>query len=598
MWSQQGVPRIEPRQLLFQKMDIRDRLNYGILVLVVGILNSVQAAPDSYGAFAEPVFEPLPDFKSILLAAVTVLIALYLTFWGGIEPPQGYNSRSTLYLSLWVVSGTLGGILSVFLPSVGSFIGSAFGGLLLGAWIWCLQTGGVVKTPPTRALLLLVATILPAFLSLFLRKPVLALTTSFGSPFLAFLTVDLVIRAGISKGIAVLVTFTNLPPTPRPGIDPPIQVEYKLTNLNLILLLSSLVLGMFGFLTQWCMLLRTENRKAVLKGVGGDGAGSRAGAHHRQLLEVTPTSATMNNRTKDFSKPVGYETVESEDKEKQSRRSIRIVGSPLKVGLLLISFIVLVFTFVLVITTSSTGDWEGTLAYRLANGHFASTSLKQQAKKQRLVFVDLGANRGDSFRVFMQEPNTKYNYTYAKPADREYVEFESYLFEANPFFNEPLLKTKEEFQNRPEGFGPVHIFPSTIVYTKDTVLPFFLDTVNAANDFWGSSILSTHGDSIKSGGVYKDMAAVDIGRFLLMNFLPEDFVVVKMDVEGAEYYLLPHIAEMNAHKVIDHLYVEYHPAALNATEAVTVQQKTQAALKHMEKDGVHAPFYDSAARRK
>ncbi|KAJ3416060.1 hypothetical protein HDV05_003419 [Chytridiales sp. JEL 0842] len=267
-------------------------------------------------------------------------------------------------------------------------------------------------------------------------------------------------------------------------------------------------------------------------------------------------------------------------------------GSPTKLVLLLISVVALVTSLLLFLTTSENGNWEDTLAYKLS-----SKSLNKTPPKQRLVFVDLGANRGDSFRVFMQEPNTKYNYTYAKPEGRSYNEFESYLFEANPFFNKPLLQTKQEFKNR-GNFGEVHIYPSTIVYTKDTVLPFYLDTVNVAKDFWGSSILSTHADSQKSGGIYRDMAAVDIARFLLMNFLPEDHVVVKMDVEGAEYYLLPHIVELNAHLVIDHLYVEYHPAVLNQTEFPAMQQKTQQALKQMAKDGVHTPSYDSAARRK
>ena len=52
--------------------------------------------------------------------------------------------------------------------------------------------------------------------------------------------------------------------------------------------------------------------------------------------------------------------------------------------------------------------------------------------KGRYIFVDLGANRADTLRVFLQWPNSKFNYTFAAPPDgRSPDQAEIFLFEAN-----------------------------------------------------------------------------------------------------------------------------------------------------------------------
>jgi FkbM family methyltransferase len=259
-----------------------------------------------------------------------------------------------------------------------------------------------------------------------------------------------------------------------------------------------------------------------------------------------------------------------------------------KIAVILLGLIIILITILII----SPSHADNVKLFLDKNGLALSKS-----PPQRLVFIDFGANRGDSFRVFMEEPNTKYNYTYAKPDDREYREFESHLFEANPFFNKFLVETKEEFKNRKDKkFGPVIIYPSTIVYTKDTVLPFFVDTLSVEHDFWGSSVLDTYYNPNHPAALKKDLVAIDAARFLLLNFLPEDFVVVKMDIEGAEYDILPHLIEMNAHYNIDHLYVEYHPNFINQTLLPEKADKVNKAIEIMKKAGVHCPHYDSYAR--
>lgn len=119
---------------------------------------------------------------------------------------------------------------------------------------------------------------------------------------------------------------------------------------------------------------------------------------------------------------------------------------------------------------------------------------------------------------------------------------------------------------------------------------FYLDSVNAADGFWGSSTYESHPDAVASGGKGTELSAVNLSRWLLMNTLPHDFVVVKMDIEGAEYQVLPHMAEMAVWSVVDHLFVEWH-------DNLPTDEDRQAAIRGIEKlkaEGVNCPHYDSA----
>eukprot|EP00992_Anisonema_acinus_P011619 TRINITY_DN7567_c0_g1_i2.p2 TRINITY_DN7567_c0_g1~~TRINITY_DN7567_c0_g1_i2.p2 ORF type:complete len:102 (+),score=22.10 TRINITY_DN7567_c0_g1_i2:438-743(+) len=52
--------------------------------------------------------------------------------------------------------------------------------------------------------------------------------------------------------------------------------------------------------------------------------------------------------------------------------------------------------------------------------------------------------------------------------------------------------------------------------------------------------------------------AIDFSRFLRMHFQPSDFVVVKMDVEGAEHRIIPKLIADGTIALVDELFVECH----------------------------------------
>jgi FkbM family methyltransferase len=164
---------------------------------------------------------------------------------------------------------------------------------------------------------------------------------------------------------------------------------------------------------------------------------------------------------------------------------------------------------------------------------------------------------------------------------------EIYLFEANPIFNTALVQAKEHYD---ELGIKVNIFPSTVADVRDGTRTFFFDTT-PDHDSLGSSIYASHPDVVKSKTNGTELSAINISRWLLMNFLPRDFVVVKMDIEGSEYEIVPHMAEMSVWTVVDHLLVEWHGSVPDNPEFSHAIAK--AAEEKLKAEGVNMPWYDS-----
>ncbi|KAJ5364855.1 uncharacterized protein N7496_010568 [Penicillium cataractarum] len=247
----------------------------------------------------------------------------------------------------------------------------------------------------------------------------------------------------------------------------------------------------------------------------------------------------------------------------------------------------------------------------------------QVTQRPRYIFIDIGANRADTLEVFLKQKSAKFEYDFPRPDWATYdqagehaqsnlksygsvniltklkssLELEIHLFEANPHFNAALLHAKERHV---ELGVQVEIYPSTVADIKDGTRIFYLDTVNTAHDFWGSSIYASHPDVVRSKNNGTELSTVNLSRWLLMNTLPRDFVVVKMDVEGSEYELVPHMAEMGVSAVLDYLLVEWHPSVIDKADLpedeVTFRHaRMKAAEEKLKAEGVNMPHYDSSA---
>jgi len=200
--------------------------------------------------------------------------------------------------------------------------------------------------------------------------------------------------------------------------------------------------------------------------------------------------------------------------------------------------------------------------------------------KPRYVFVDFGAANGDSLESFVEK-----KYAYAKPDNVDTTEAEVFLFEANPRHNEALLKWKVEYSTKYPKLK-VNLFLHTAVYTIDTMLTFL-----ASVNWGGSSLHDTHVQTVEGKATKVNVTAIDAARFLLMNFLPKDFVVVKMDIEGSEYDIIPRLVSTKAHLVMDHFYVEFHEFAFPAGTFNDKKKPVDDAIKVMKDAGINIPNY-------
>jgi hypothetical protein len=53
--------------------------------------------------------------------------------------------------------------------------------------------------------------------------------------------------------------------------------------------------------------------------------------------------------------------------------------------------------------------------------------------------------------------------------------------------------------------------------------------------------------------------SVDVAEYIMSNFTKNDFVVVKLDIEGGEWTLIPHLVRTGAIAYIDEVFFECHP---------------------------------------
>lgn len=196
----------------------------------------------------------------------------------------------------------------------------------------------------------------------------------------------------------------------------------------------------------------------------------------------------------------------------------------------------------------------------------------------KCVFIDLGAADGNTFNTFI---NNGFG-----PVDRcPSVQWEAILVEANPRFNDALTKIGEKHQ------GSVSVLSSTAAYMCEGKTSFYLDTTNTKENYWGSSLSSNHPDVQKSGMKRVEVQMMNLNRVLYEHTIPGDWVMVKMDIEGAEFDVVPCLAQSPVASLIDRLYLEQHdPSWGMEGTTMTGMEEAKSGLKTR---GVDIPPYFS-----
>jgi len=155
------------------------------------------------------------------------------------------------------------------------------------------------------------------------------------------------------------------------------------------------------------------------------------------------------------------------------------------------------------------------------------------------VFIDCGANHGQSIDLFIN--------TWDDAKD-----YEIHSFEANPDFKEQL-KAKQDFYKDYD----INIYVPMAVWDEDT---------SGELEFYGKGEhgLASDDKTPKHGLTFRNnlrdfkVDSVSLANIILNNLSEEDYIVLKLDVEGAEYRIIKDLHNKSVLKYIDEFYYEFH----------------------------------------
>lgn len=216
--------------------------------------------------------------------------------------------------------------------------------------------------------------------------------------------------------------------------------------------------------------------------------------------------------------------------------------------------------FILIILTSFYYTSSKLNAYQIFNSlNSANTNQSSTSRIKKYVFIDLGANNGDSVLNFLDLNQRAQGGQIKSLIDINIIKNNSwdiYAFEGNTVFDKQLSAIKQDIELKYKKYK-IFLYNSTLAWTYNGKIDFYVDTVNTNNNFWGSSINEKHPDVVRSNKTKINLPCVDIAG-IINKYDVDDVIVVKIDIEGAEYDLIVDFIKKDALKLIDYIAVEFH----------------------------------------
>ena len=197
---------------------------------------------------------------------------------------------------------------------------------------------------------------------------------------------------------------------------------------------------------------------------------------------------------------------------------------------------------------------------------------KEKETMKNYIYFDLGTNNGDSILSFFElEPRlpqfVERSYTYKKfGPEAEKAKWTIYAFEANAKFDSDIDESVRRLEQSNKNLQ-INVFKQTAAWTYDGKIGFYVE--NATRFGLGSSLDKKHPDVIRSGSIETFVSCRDIAS-MVKSFDIDDFIVMKIDIEGAEYELILDFIKKDAIRWVDSFAVEYHPQLkkFNSPESV------------------------------
>jgi FkbM family methyltransferase len=191
------------------------------------------------------------------------------------------------------------------------------------------------------------------------------------------------------------------------------------------------------------------------------------------------------------------------------------------------------------------------------------------------VFLDCGTNLCQGLSQLINKHNID-------------QDWDVYSFEANPITYNVINKKKYSFVNFinkavwiEDCIRPIttEIWPGTII--KNDTYNLLDENITDLPVGGGSNIIgdnfnfihSEHKNILKN---YHNVECFDFSNFIFKNFKKEDFIILKLDIEGSEYPVLEKMIKDKTLNYIDIMYVEWHNHMLsNKYDEDTIRAEIQ-----------------------
>ena len=149
----------------------------------------------------------------------------------------------------------------------------------------------------------------------------------------------------------------------------------------------------------------------------------------------------------------------------------------------------------------------------------------------RKIFLDCGANRGQSIIAAKKQFGS---------------DTEIYSFEAVSVLYNKLV---DKWNNDPK----VHLY-NNIVWDKEDIVKIYISTE------WSdaSTLYLEKSDRKIDKNIYNEIKSIDLSDFIKTNFDPNDYIILKLDIEGAEYDVLYHLIQTGVLSYVNELWGEWH----------------------------------------
>lgn len=183
------------------------------------------------------------------------------------------------------------------------------------------------------------------------------------------------------------------------------------------------------------------------------------------------------------------------------------------------------------------------------------------------IFLDCGTHLFQGFKQFVNMYNIN-------------DDWECYAFEANPITYNMSKSTYEELIKN--GFKINHLNSAVSNNNGNIKVNCAMSPEGDSFTNQGSNILKNPPNRDKVyGGVFNydnskefTVNTINFSEFLKKVANKEDFVLVKMDIEGSEFDVLDSLIESDDFKLIDEIYVEFHERFFDDTNFYVNKKNT------------------------